>query len=259
MIFEKFDVESIIDCVKFTIVPAKNIVACPRKSHGFAYFIDGEATYTFPRKKISVKPKTLLFLPQGISYKIYRPVISHCIIVDFFTKNDSLIPDPFAFESNFDELFDVFNDLKKVFLTKPRNMISEAKSLFYKILSILQHYEKADYVPSSHYLRIEPAVKFIQEHFTTADLNIDQLAEIAGISPRYLSQEFYRCFKLSPKQYIIKQQLSLARELLLRSEFSILEIAISCGFKNEYYFSKLFKDKIGVPPSTYRKNHRSFF
>ena len=54
MIFEKFDVESIIDCVKFTIVPAKNIVACPRKSHGFAYFIDGEATYTFPHKKISI-------------------------------------------------------------------------------------------------------------------------------------------------------------------------------------------------------------
>lgn len=256
MIFEKFDVETIIGCAKITIVPARSIIASSRKSHGFAYFIDGEAIYTFQQKKINIQPKTFLFLPKGFSYKIYRPTVSHCIIVDFTAKDDSLIPDPFAFNCESDELFDAFNDLKKAFLSTPRNMIAKLKSLFYKILSILQFYEKEDYVPSSHYVKIEPAVKFIQNHFTNTDLNIELLSEIAGISPSYLYQEFYRCFKLSPKKYIIQQQLSLARKLLLNSEFSIHEIAISCGFKSEYYFSKLFKDKIGIAPSVYRKNHQ---
>ena len=257
MIFDSFDVDSIVDCAKLTILPAKNIIADPRRFHGFAYFMDGEATYHFPDKQIKVGPKSFLFLPKNVPYKISRPVISHCIVINFYTTSNSVSPAPFAYSPEFDELFDLFNDFRKIYLTKPRNLISESKSLFYKIISTIQYYEKSEYVPSSHYLKIEPAVKYIQENFPSGELTIDLLAQIAGISVRYLSQEFVKCFKLSPKQYIIKQQLSLARKLLLDSEHSVLEIAINCGFQNEYYFSKLFKEKIGESPSLYRKNRRS--
>lgn len=255
MIFDNFDIDIIVNCNKLTILPNKRIIGSPREWHGFAYFIDGEAVYSYTNKEMHVEPKSFLYLPKGKPYKIERPVKSHCIIVDFLVKNDSIAPPAFTRVYDFNELHDVFVRLCKVFTSKKCNYISESKSFFYKILSLIQHYEKTDYMPSSHYKKIEPAITHIQKHYTTGEINMDTLADLSGISKRYLSSQFVKYFKLSPKQYIIQLQLSLARELLLNSELSISKIAINCGFKNEYYFSKLFKKKIGESPSTYRKSH----
>ena len=49
-----------------------------------------------------------------------------------------------------------------------------------------------------------------------------------------------------------KLRLELAQKLLKQSQFSITEIAFSCGFSSSSQFSQSFKEKFGVMPSQYK-------
>ena len=70
---------------------------------------------------------------------------------------------------------------------------------------------------------------------------------------------FRRLFKeltrLSPTQYVIQCRLSRAANLLITTDFLLAEIAESCGFENQFYFSKLFKRHYLVSPREYRRQY----
>ena len=256
MLFQSFDLGAIRGCASLTVLASgKKISAPSRRCHGFAYFFDGHADYIYANTTLRVGPGSLLYLPMGVPYEIVRPELSHCIVFDFFAREDSAPQPPFCRTYELTALGDTFRTLWRTFSVKAENYLAECKSLFYKIVSIIQQYEIGSYLPSARYLRLLPAVEYLRANFASDEVSLATLAKIAGIGTKHFSQEFGKFFRLSPKQYLIRLRLSHAQELLLHSDLSILEIAISCGFKNEYYFSKLFKEKIGQTPSAYRAAH----
>ncbi len=54
---------------------------------------------------------------------------------------------------------------------------------------------------------------------------------------------------VSPYQYFLHLKINRAKDLIAEGEYSIKEIAYMLSFENQYYFSRLFKSKTGVPPS----------
>ena len=54
--------------------------------------------------------------------------------------------------------------------------------------------------------------------------------------------------------YIISKRIDSARELLINSDKKIKDICNEVGYKDIYYFTKVFKKEIGVSPSEYRKH-----
>ena len=68
---------------------------------------------------------------------------------------------------------------------------------------------------------------------------------------------FRQAYGITPYQFLLGQKLTAACELLTHSHQSVKEIADYLGFADEFYFSRLFKQKIGVSPSNYRdqRNH----
>ena len=100
------------------------------------------------------------------------------------------------------------------------------------------------------------AVKAIAEiikEFPLREHDLPRLAGEHGISNR----NFFRCWKKvfgeTPGIYIRNRRLEVAAELLKKSRKSISEIAKACGFSTVSYFSKIFKEKYGITPGTYRK------
>ena len=59
------------------------------------------------------------------------------------------------------------------------------------------------------------------------------------------------------KRYIIQKKINYACELLLLGRYSINQIAELCNFSDVYYFSKQFKEQMGVSPTEYIKKHKS--
>jgi AraC-like DNA-binding protein len=60
-----------------------------------------------------------------------------------------------------------------------------------------------------------------------------------------------------PVQYHMDLKVLRAKEMLLYSEKSIKEISYELGFQSIYYFSRVFKNKLGFSPSEFRKSARS--
>ena len=60
---------------------------------------------------------------------------------------------------------------------------------------------------------------------------------------------------VSPNEYIITQRISAACQLLVQTDKSISEIAAEVGYGDQYYFSRIFKKKMGVPPLGYRRKY----
>lgn len=95
-------------------------------------------------------------------------------------------------------------------------------------------------------------LKFIDENLQ-ADLSIKQLCERFYISKNRLYEAFRSNFGCTVTEYINKQRIKRAKELLKQSNNSAYNIAERVGIYNYTYFCKLFKKLSGVTPTEYRK------
>lgn len=80
-----------------------------------------------------------------------------------------------------------------------------------------------------------------------------ELAEIFGFVPAYIRDVFRSKYEKSPMEYLQELKLENARKLLVQeSKLPVREIALSAGFRDALYFSKVFRKKFGITPSEYR-------
>ena len=82
------------------------------------------------------------------------------------------------------------------------------------------------------------------------------LAQELGVSYSWFRHTFTAHTGLSPHQYLLELRLVRARSLLAETEFSIKEIAMQTGFEDEFYFSRLFRQKLNLTPSQWRNRSR---
>ncbi|MEK0315206.1 response regulator transcription factor [Cohnella sp. 56] len=92
----------------------------------------------------------------------------------------------------------------------------------------------------------------IHAHFSE-DLYLGDLSRDFHISPTYLCELFRKKTGQTFTKYINELRLDKAREYMLLSDISMAEISEKVGFKDYFYFSKLFKKNVGVSPAQYRK------
>ncbi len=97
---------------------------------------------------------------------------------------------------------------------------------------------------------VNSAVKFIQFNYSH-NISIDDIARAVGVSRSHLYRVFMSSMGRSPIDYLTQYRVSEACALLKASRLSIAEIAVSVGFFDQFYFSRVFKKVVGVPPSKY--------
>ena len=92
---------------------------------------------------------------------------------------------------------------------------------------------------------------YMKENFTTS-INTQSIAKEFGFTPAYLSKIFREYKKISPSDYITDLRIERAKELLLANpSCKIKDIALSVGYNDPLYFSKVFKNLTGVSPKQY--------
>ena len=95
--------------------------------------------------------------------------------------------------------------------------------------------------------------EIIQDHIDTS-LSLKEISKGLEINPSYLSREFSKYFEdLSFGEYIRKQRIEKAIELMQTSHYSLTEIAYLTGFSDQSHFTRIFKKHTGENPSLYRK------
>ncbi|MDZ3991412.1 GlxA family transcriptional regulator [Pseudomonas sp. Teo4] len=79
-------------------------------------------------------------------------------------------------------------------------------------------------------------------------LGLEELASLNEVTVRQLERLFHKHLQRTPSQYYLELRLSRARELLLRSDVQVREVALACGFSSPAHFSKSYSRFFGLSP-----------
>ncbi len=102
------------------------------------------------------------------------------------------------------------------------------------------------------YQIVQQASRYIYSNFRKA-LSLEEVAKHVHLSPTYFSYLFSQVQKQTFSDFLMETRLAKAKELLEQSPgVSISNIARIIGYNDPNYFSRVFKKKVGIPPSTYR-------
>jgi two-component system response regulator YesN len=107
---------------------------------------------------------------------------------------------------------------------------------------------------SEHRQEIQIILDYIQEHYK-ANINLNDLAKMAGYSNSYLSAVFKKECGTTISDYINSVRISKAKELLRETEMYSYNVAKNTGFTDESYFGRIFKKYTGMSPDKYRRSN----
>ncbi|KMZ13678.1 Transcriptional regulator containing an amidase domain and an AraC-type DNA-binding HTH domain [Candidatus Burkholderia humilis] len=99
----------------------------------------------------------------------------------------------------------------------------------------------------------------LMENNIEEPLSLEELARLAGMSQRHLQRLFSDCVDMSPMHFYMNLRLRRARELLLQTDMSIMDITVACGFRSACHFSKANRKTFGAAPSVERRKQAPAF
>ena len=102
---------------------------------------------------------------------------------------------------------------------------------------------------------VDRAREYIEEHYGE-ELTLQKVADVVGISAGYLSSQFSHSLGCGFIDYLNKIRVEHACAYLKQNYFKTYEIAYKVGYRDEKYFSRVFKKVTGMSPSEY-KSHPS--
>lgn len=119
---------------------------------------------------------------------------------------------------------------------------SDYKDLHAYWLSICQH--------------TKPSIQAIMEANFTYNLSQKEFARICGRSLTIFKRDFKEIYGCSPGRWLTQKRLEHARTLLENTNLPINDLLFDCGFENPSHFTRVFKEKYGTTPTSYKRlNH----
>lgn len=222
-------------------------------SNEIIYRPNGYSTVNFDGKTLNTTPNSVHILPfkNGGKYTIDYDEPDYFIDI-FFHTDKPFLDEPIVLNGiKSNKLNSLFNKAFSCFVRKDAGYKFECISVLYKIFAELQ---KNNYIPEGKFSKIAPAVKYIESNFLSKEVSCKRLSKICGISYSYLQRLFNEKYGVPPKRYIIQLKINYACDLLRSGLYSVRETAEMSGFDDLYFFSRQFKEYVGMSPKKYKNN-----
>lgn len=119
------------------------------------------------------------------------------------------------------------------------------------------NYSENPFINSIHHneknvIMLKKALAYIRTSYDS-QISLADIADAAGISPKYLCTFFKDMTGQTPFEYLNAYRIERAARKLINSDLPITQIAFSCGFNDLSYFIKTFKKIKNVTPRNFRK------
>lgn len=216
---------------------------CQTHSHHYAQLIVplyGSLSLTTDEGRSSTDGHSVLFLPTECSHTYYSNTNNSFLVLDipnYFCQQESVINQ--TLDDRWQALrFLLLNEIKSQTLDKERII-----PLLRYALSLLGENLR----PSS--------IKYLHENYDKK-ITIAQLADLEHYNLSYYSEWFNKQTGLTPTKYLQQIRLGKAKELLINTDFSLLQIAQQVGYEHQSSLSKAFQEQEKITPSQYRRKNR---
>ena len=116
------------------------------------------------------------------------------------------------------------------------------------------HFVSENNENKSYSYYIVKSIEYIKENYER-NITLEEVAENSQISKSYLSLLFKQETGINFSAFLTNYRVEKCKEYLRESHYKIYEIAERVGFDNPYYFSKVFKEKVGISCKEYQKKY----
>ena len=98
---------------------------------------------------------------------------------------------------------------------------------------------------------VQDALFYMENHYGE-EISLESLAMHCRVNRTTLSRRVRETTGLTPREYLLNHRMTVAKKHLAFTEMPIKEIAQRCGFKTVQHFGRLFREREGMTPATYR-------
>lgn len=224
-----------------------------RKLNGYLLITEGSCRYEWEGGGCELEAGDLIYLPSGAKRAVFateKPLSFYRISFILRDADDS---QPFVFSNTpyvaakgtGQKLTDLCERLRVSTLSESDRLKSRA--LLLELFSVIS---KTDLQKEKS--RVSAALEYIQKHYTE-NIDADTLCGLCYMSKPYFFKQFKKETGTTPILMRTKLRVERAKTLLCDEECQISEIAAMLGFESIYYFSRSFKNTVGMSPMQYRK------
>ena len=135
----------------------------------------------------------------------------------------------------------------------PLSLLKIKQRLYSVICALYTELSSEQAVPVD-YNSFDYVYQYLQQNYSKP-IVIHELSSSLGIARSTIHKQFKDKIGISPQQYLMQLRLDTACKLLASSQMSVDEIAASCGLRDKSYFTRVFKEKYGITPGSYRKQN----
>jgi AraC-like DNA-binding protein len=231
------------------------------------YITEGEGMYENSSGRFKIRTGSLLITRPG-SWHRYRPVkskgwkehyvgfngpIANRIFQQPWFQNQRAVIEIGIHEEIIDSYFKIFEYVRE---EKPGYQ-QVAAGMIMKLLGFLVSINKQKGFSGKRIEQIIQKACFSIRENVESGFDFRKFAMENNIGYSYFRKMFKKYTGMPPHQYHLELKLLRAKEMLLFSDKIIKEISYDMGFQSIYYFSRVFKEKMGVSPSDIRRSVRS--
>jgi two-component system response regulator YesN len=103
--------------------------------------------------------------------------------------------------------------------------------------------------------QITPAISYIDANYDKP-LTLEEIARVSHLSASRLAHVFKEQMGITVIEYLTSVRIERAKQLLLATDQNCTEICFQVGYNNQSYFTRTFKDLVGIPPREFRKRNK---
>lgn len=224
--------------------------AVNRSDHFIGININGVAKHDLGYKHLDFGPNEIYFFNQKDDFDAVVQEPGYCYSIHF-TTYEPLEAQSFCKKvNNTDEIVKKIQKIENEWLKGSAGQLAMLSHFYALAHSFWQTYRSA-YAPKDQ--RMVAAKEYMDQHFREKNC-LMAAVEGCGLTPRRFRDLFRQSFGSAPGYYLLSKKIDYAKQLLALGYLPVADVSQLAGFCDVYYFSKQFKQQIGVPPGEFKKN-----
>lgn len=228
----------------------------------FYHHLTGEATVEWNGRSQAVIPGDLFIIPPGYSFAYRAPqaIKYHWLAIDDhwpMVLGHPMIPSLLSLGRD-TEVEARFVELREVLILQKAGYPLQAVGLFYELMARIAQRSHPVHTKESEYPEVvRSAIIYLRENYASP-YDAAATARAVAVSESHLRALFERWVGQSPHQFHTHCRIDQARRLLADQNMPVSEVALQVGFTDGRYFSRVFKQFVGVTPSQYADNNKQY-
>jgi AraC family transcriptional regulator of arabinose operon len=229
------------------------------------YCVDGEGEISMNHQHHKLKPNTFFFIPKETAHRYkssatnpwsiywahFRGTNAEALYNRFLENGQAEVKEVPYDESRIKVFEQLFSILDYSFNTKELESVNINLQQF--IASLVYYKQINPFTFDTDSISI--SIAYMKKNLDKK-IKMETFADHLGISVSHYIRVFRNKTGSSPINYFNHLKIQQSCQYLYFTDRSVKEIAVSLGFDDQYYFSRLFSKLIGFSPSNYRKKHK---